>query len=54
MLAGRSELMASRIMGPRSGLATTENGLRVKTNFVSRFNAIWVVQSACEKYSALH
>jgi hypothetical protein len=54
MLAGRSELMASRIMGSRSGLATTENGLRVKTNFVSRFNAIWVVQSACEKYSALH
>jgi hypothetical protein len=39
-------------MGSGSGLATMENGVRVKTNFVSRFNAIWVVQSRSKKYSA--
>jgi hypothetical protein len=51
MFAGPSELIASQIMGSRSGLATTENGVRVKTNFISRFNVIWVVQSRSKKYS---
>jgi hypothetical protein len=30
-----------------------KNHRRAKTNFARRFNLIWVVQSASEKYSAL-
>ena len=43
--------------GPRShGLASKKppNPLRAKSNFVSYFNAIWVVQIAHRKYSASH
>jgi hypothetical protein len=31
---------------------TPQNALRVKTNFTSRFNVIWVVQIARQKYTA--
>jgi hypothetical protein len=33
---------------------TPQNPLRAKSNFASRFNAIWVVQIARRKYSASH
>jgi hypothetical protein len=39
-------------MTVRSGGFGGENRQRVESNFVSRFNLIWVVQSRCEKYSA--
>ena len=35
-------------------ISASKNALRAKTIFVSRFNAIWVVQVARQKYSASH
>jgi hypothetical protein len=32
---------------------TAESGVRVEADFVSTFNAIWVVQFCAQKYSAL-
>ncbi|MEA2948091.1 MAG: hypothetical protein QOI40_3421, partial [Alphaproteobacteria bacterium] len=32
---------------------TAENGVRVEADFVSGFNAIWVVQFCTKKYFAL-
>jgi hypothetical protein len=36
----------------RPRVKTQQNSLREKTNFTSRFNAIWVVQIARQKYTA--
>jgi hypothetical protein len=43
-----------RFAYPTALVQTPQNPLRAKTNFTSRFNVIWVVQIARQKYSASH
>ncbi|WP_210183161.1 hypothetical protein, partial [Bradyrhizobium lablabi] len=40
--------------GTVSDRLRTKNPLRAKSNFLSRFKLIWVVQLSARKYSAFH
>ena len=42
---------AERRAGPLAGLPARAADLRVKSNFLSRINVIWVVQSYLKEYS---
>jgi len=54
VLPRRTNQEAFRPRVARSRFQTPPNPLRAKSNFVSHFNAIWVVQIARQKYIASH